>query len=140
MTNVGRATGTVGLALIVAAAGLAATHATSYAEPAAHQVKYTVTAGDTLQAKINFMATEPASKAAFDADSSQYLTYVQVPIAPDTPWVMETKLSDPNQWAIVTASGVLRTNPQFHCEIAVDGVTVVSQDGGSGVQCALRPW
>jgi hypothetical protein len=140
MTNMGKGTSRVGVALIVAAAAIAAAHATSNAEPAAHQVRYTVTAGDVLQAKINYMGNEPASQAAFDADSSKYLTYVQAPVAPDTPWVMETTLSNPNQWAIVTASGVLRTNPQFHCEIAVDGVTVVSQDGGSGVSCALRPW
>jgi hypothetical protein len=140
MTNMGKATSSVGVALIVAAAGIAATHATSNAQPAGHQVRYTVTAGDSLQGKINYMATEPPSQAAFDADSSKYLTYVQVPVGPDSPWVMETTLNNPNQWAIVTASGVLRTNPQFHCEIAVDGVTVVSQDGGSGVSCALRPW
>jgi hypothetical protein len=140
MTNMGEAATRVGVALIVAAAGVAATHATSNAEPAAHQVRYTVSAGDSLQAKIYYLTTEPASQAAYDADSSKYLTFVQVPIAPDTPWVMETTLSSPNQWAIVTASGVLRTNPQFHCEIAVDGQTVVSQDGGSGVSCALRPW
>ena len=140
MTNMGMATSRVGVALIVAAAGLAVTHATSNAEPAAHKVKYTVRAGDTLQAKINYMQTEPENQGAFDADSSKYLTYVQVPVDPGTPWVMETTLSNPNQWAILSASGVLRTNPQFHCEIAVDGVTVVSQDGGSGVQCALRQW
>ena len=140
MTNMGNATSRVGVALIVAAAGIAATHATSNAEPAAHQVRYTISAGDTLQAKINYLASEPPSQSAFDADSSKYLTYVQVPVDPGTPWVMETTLTNPNQWAIVTASGVLRTNPQFHCEIAVDGVTVASQDGGSGVSCALRHW
>ena len=140
MTNMGKATSRVGVALIVAAAGVAATHATSNAEPAVHQVRYTVTAGDTLQAKINYLATEPPNQAAFDADSSKYLTYLQVPVDPGTPWVMETTLANPNQWAIVTASGVLRTNPQFHCEIAVDNQTVVTQDGGSGVSCALRPW
>ena len=61
-------------------------------------------------------------------------------VNPAAPWVFETTLNDLNQWAIVSASGVLRTNPAFHCEIAVDGVVVVTQDGGSGVQCALRPW
>ena len=144
MTNMGKATSRVGVAVgmapLVAAAGVAATHATSNADPAAHQVRYTVTAGDTLQAKINYLTTEPPNQAAFNADSSKYLTYVEAPIDPGTPWVMQTTLTDPNQWAIVTASGVLRTNPQFHCEIAVDGQTVVTQDGGSGVSCALRPW
>ncbi|MBV8927771.1 MAG: hypothetical protein JO152_01430, partial [Mycobacteriaceae bacterium] len=95
MTNMGNATSRVGVALIVAAAGIAATHATSNAEPAAHQVRYTISAGDTLQAKINYLASEPPSQSAFDADSSKYLTYVQVPVDPGTPWVMETTLTNP---------------------------------------------
>ena len=90
--------------------------------------------------EIYYLGTEPPSRAAFDADSSQYLTNIKVNVNPAAPWVFETTLNDPNQWAIVSASGVLRTNPAFHCEIAVDGVVVVTQDGGSGVQCALRPW
>jgi hypothetical protein len=103
-------------------------------------VRYTVTAGDTLQAKIYYMAAEPPSKAAYDADSSKYLQFVQVGIDPATPWVFETTLTDPTQWGIVTASGALRTNPNFHCDVAVDGTIVSSQDAGSGVNCALRPW
>lgn len=39
---------------------------------------------------------------------------------------------------------VVKTNVaavlEFHCEIVVDGQVVVSQDGGSGVQCSTRPW
>jgi hypothetical protein len=135
-----KATFSVGAALTVAAAGVAATHATSTADPGAHQVKYTVTATSGLTAQIYYIATEPPSKSAFDADSSPYLTNVRVDVNPDGPWVFETTLNDPNQWAIVTASGGLRVNPEFHCEIAVDGQVVVSQQGGSGVQCALRPW
>jgi hypothetical protein len=140
MTIMGKATSRVGVALIVAAAGIAATHATSNAAPAPVKVRYTVTAGDTLQAKIYYMAAEPPSKAAYDADSAPYMKFVQVGIDPETPWVYETTLTDPNQWAIVTASGALRTNPNFHCDIAVEGNVVVTQDAGSGVNCALRPW
>jgi len=124
----------------MASAGAAATHATSNAEPATHQVKYTVTAGSELNAQIYYMKSEPPSQSAFDVDSSQYLVNEKIPVNPDSPWVFETTMSSPNQWAIVSASGVLRTNPSFHCEIAVDGTTVVSQDAGSGVQCALRTW
>ncbi len=140
MTDMRKATGRAGAALIVAAAGLAASHATSSAEPSPHQVKYTVTTTSGLTAKIYYMATEPPSRAAFDADSAQYMPYATVEVNPASPWVFETTLNDPNQWAIVTASGGLRVNPEFHCEIAVDGQVVVSQQGGSGVSCALRQW
>jgi hypothetical protein len=140
MSNMGNATARVGAALFVAAAGLAATHATSSADPGAHQVRYTVTTTSALQAQIYDMATEPPSQSAFNADSSPYLINVRVPVSPEAPWVYETTLNDTTQWAIVSASGGLRVNPEFHCEIAVDGVVVVSEQGGSGVQCALRPW
>jgi ABC-type glycerol-3-phosphate transport system substrate-binding protein len=141
MTDMAKAISRVGLALIMAAAGIAATHAASNAEPAAHQVTYTVTTGSELNAQIYYMKVEPPSQAAFNADSSPFLVNDnRVLVSPDSPWAFQTTMNDPNQWAIVSASGVLRTDPQFHCQIAVDGVTVVSQDGGSGVQCALRPW
>lgn len=140
MTNMGNATTGFGVALIVAAAGIAATPATSSADPAGHQVKYTVTTTSGLNAQIYYLKAEPPSQAAFKADSSPYLVNDKVWVDPDTPWVFQTTLNNPTQWAIVSASGVLRTDPQFHCDIAVDGVTVVSQDDGSGVQCALRPW
>src|SRR5271165_2732940 len=115
MTYMGRAANRVGVAVgLAAVAGVAATHATSSAEP--------------------------PSQSAYDANSSQFLTQVRTPLEPGQPWVYQTTLTDPNQWALVSASGALRVAPQLHCEIAVDGVTVVQQDGASGVQCALRPW
>jgi hypothetical protein len=61
-------------------------------------------------------------------------------VGPGAPWTFQTTLTDPTEWAFVSASGGLRVNPEFRCEIAVDGQVVVSQQGGSGVQCALRPW
>jgi hypothetical protein len=135
-----RATGRVGAALMVAAAGVAVTCGTSSADPAGHQVTYTVTAQDSLMANISYMNTDPPSMAAYNADSSKYLNSVHTPIAPGEPLVYTATLADPNQWALVTASGGLRVNPQFHCEIAVDGQVVVQQDGGSGVTCSTRPW
>jgi hypothetical protein len=61
-------------------------------------------------------------------------------VGPGAPWSFQATLNDPTKWAFVSASGGLRVNPEFRCEIAVDGQVVVSQQGGSGVQCALRPW
>jgi hypothetical protein len=144
MTNMGRATSrvgvAVGLASLVAAAGVVATHATSSADPGAHQVTYTVTTQSEMTGNIYYMTTEPPSQSAYDANSSQFLTQVRTPLEPGQPWVYQTTLNDPNQWALVSASGALRVAPQLHCEITVDGATVVQNDGASGVQCALRQW
>ena len=133
-TSVGVAAGT---AALLAGAALTVGPATAGADPGAHQITYTVTTGSELNAHIYYMATQPPSKSAFNADSSKYMTNVEVNVNPGAPWVMQATLDNPDQWAIVTASGVLRTDPHFHCEIAVDGKVVVTQDGGSGVQCAL---
>ena len=135
-----KATASVGAALIVAAAGVAAAHGTSSAEPGAHTVIYTVIAQSELNSQIYYLGTEPPSQADFDADSSKYLTNIKTPLLPGVPWVFETTLNEPTQWALVSASGALRVPPNFHCEIAVDGQVVVQSDGASGVQCALRPW
>lgn len=115
--------------------------ATAGAEPVGHKVTYTVTVqGELNMAQIYYLGTEPASQADFDADSSKYLANIRTPLPPGQPWVFETTLNDPTQWALVSASGALRVAPNFHCEIAVDGQVMVQQDGASGVQCALRPW
>jgi hypothetical protein len=121
-------------------AGAAGAHADPAAEPGSHTVTYTVVAQSELNAQIYYLASEPPSRADFDADSSKYLTNVKVPLRPGVPWIFETTLDDPDQWALVSASGALRVPPNFHCEIAVDSVVVVQSDGGSGTQCALRTW
>lgn len=144
MTNMGRATSRVGVAVglapFVVAAGVAATHAAASADPSAHQVTYTVTTQSEMTGNISYINNQPPSQSAYNTDSSQYLTQVRTPLVPGQPWVYQATLTDPNQWALVSASGALRVAPQLHCEIAVDGVTVVQNDGASGVQCALRPW
>jgi hypothetical protein len=122
----------------VAAAGIAVSHGTSSADPAAHKVTYTVTTTSELMANIYYVSADPPSQA--QANSPQYMPLARLLVGPDAPWVFETTLSNPNQWAFVSASGGLRVDPEFHCDIAVDGQVVVSQQGGSGVQCALRPW
>lgn len=127
-----------------AAVGMVAGSAAAYADPPAetgsHTVTYTVVAQSELNAQIYYLAAEPPSRADYDVDASKYLTNVKTPLRPGVPWVFETKLDDPTQWALVSASGALRVPPNFHCEIAVDGAVVVQSDGGSGTQCALRPW
>lgn len=105
-----------------------------------HEVTYTITATSDLTGNISYIKTDPPSMAAYNANSSEYLETVRVPIAGGQPLVYTATLADPGQWALITASGGLRINPEFHCEIAVDGDVVVSQQGGSGVTCSTRPW
>ncbi|GFG85378.1 MAG: hypothetical protein WBH51_10205 [Mycolicibacter algericus] len=105
-----------------------------------HEVTYTITATSDLTGNISYIKTDPPSMAAYNANSSEYLETVRVPIGGGQPLVYTATLADPGQWALVTASGGLRINPEFHCEIAVDGEVVVSQQGGSGVTCSTRPW
>jgi hypothetical protein len=128
-----------GAAAIIALAGVVPTQAVSQAEPADHQVRYTVTS--TLEAgfDVYYLVTEPASRDAVNADPNAFLRNERVTIAPGAPWVFETTLKD-TQWAIITASSAFRYAPNPHCDITVDGQVVAQQDGLSGVQCQLRPW
>ena len=111
---------------------------TSAPAPGGRQVTYTVTTTSDLTANIYYVTGDPPSQA--EANDPKFMPMARTLVGPGAPWTFQTNLDDPNQWAFVSASGGLRVNPQFRCEIAVDGEVVVSQQGGSGVQCALRPW
>jgi len=126
-------------AVAAPAAVLVSLTAPSAADPAGgQQVTYTVTTTSDLIANIYYVSADPPSQAA--ANDPQYMPLARIPIGPAAPWTFQTTLNDPTQWAFVSASGGLRVNPEFRCEIAVNGQVVMSQQGGSGVQCALRPW
>lgn len=130
----------VGAALLSAVTGVVVGAPVASADPPAHQVTYTVTTTSDLTANIQYIQSDPPSQAAYNTDSSRYLNSIHTGITGGQPLVYTTTLADPAQWALVTASGGLRTNPEFHCEIAVDGQVVVSQNGGSGVTCSTRQW
>lgn len=104
----------------------------------ASQVTYTVTTTSDLTANIYYVSADPPDQEA--ANDPEFMPLARTVVGPGAPWTMQTTLDDPSQWAFVSASGGLRVNPEFRCEIAVDGRVVVSEQGGSGVQCALRPW
>jgi hypothetical protein len=138
--------GAATLAVAFGGTAAAAVSATATADPAGHQVTYTVTSPNTLTATVQYMNADPPSQAAYNADSSKFMNNVQAPISGGQPVVYTTTLANPNQWAIITASGILHwpdsgNGPAaFHCEIAVDGQVVVKQDATSAVSCATRPW
>ena len=102
------------------------------------RITYTVTTTSDLTANIYYVSTDPPAQS--EANDPKYMPMARTLVGPGAPWTFQTTLADPTQWAFVSASGGLRVNPEFRCEIAVDGQVVVSQQGGSGVQCALRPW
>ncbi len=111
---------------------------TSTEPEGARQVTYTVTTTSDLTANIYSVTADPPAQS--EANDPEYMPMARTMVGPGAPWTFQTTLEDPTQWAFVSASGGLRVNPEFSCEIAVDGQVVVSQQGGSGVQCALRPW
>ena len=51
------------------------------------------------------MNSDPPSQAAYNADSSQFMTTVQTPFTAGQPLVYTATLANPNQWASVNASG-----------------------------------
>ena len=125
------------VAAVVLLAGAAPTPAA--ADPATgHLVTYTVTTTSDLTANIYYVTADPPGLE--QANKPQFMPLARTGVGPGTPWTFQTTLADPTQWAFVSASGGLRVNPEFRCEIAVDGEVVFSAQGGSGVQCALRQW
>ncbi len=97
-----------------------------------------MTTTSDLTANIYYVVGDPPDQAA--ANKPEFMPMARTQVGPGTPWTIQANLDDPTKWAFVSASGGLRVNPEFRCEIAVDGKVVISQQGGSGVQCALRPW
>jgi hypothetical protein len=132
-------------AVFAVVAGAIPAPVAAHADPG-HQVTYTISSANTLTATVQYMNADPASQAAYNADSSKYMTNVQAPLTPGNPVTYSATLANPNQWAIITASGILHwpdsgNGPaSFHCEISVDGQVVVQQDATSAVTCATRPW
>jgi hypothetical protein len=132
----------VGAALAVAAAGIGVSQATSSAEPAGHQVRYTLTTAGPADFDLFYLTTQPPNKQAYNADAYSFVKKETVNVGPDAPWVFETTLADP-QWAIFTVSSTThggQAAPNPHCEIAVDGQVVVQQDGPYNLQCKLSQW
>ncbi|MGV9798658.1 hypothetical protein ACWDTP_11445 [Mycobacterium sp. NPDC003449] len=136
----------VGAALVVAAAGMAVSNATSSAEPApaagGHQVRYTLTTGAPYDFDLYYLDAQPESMEAYNADAYRYLKKAEVNVAPEAPWVFEATLQDP-QWAIFTVSSTThggRGAPNAHCEIAVDGQVVVQNDHPYSPRCQLGRW
>ncbi|HSS26101.1 MAG TPA: hypothetical protein VLL82_17290 [Mycobacterium sp.] len=151
MTNVRKVTRAVSRSACVATFAVVAAvilgPTTAHADPAGHQVTYTITTTGNLTGNVRYMNSDPPSQAAYDANSSQFMSTVPTAFTAGQPLVYTTTLANPNQWAIVTASGGCHwpdcgsgATPELHCEIAVDGQVVVTQNATTGVTCSTRPW
>ncbi|WP_162296505.1 hypothetical protein [Mycobacteroides abscessus] len=113
------------------------------AEAAPHQVKYVISSDHDFLSQTLVLQNEPPSKSAYDTESSKYLVRNSTRIAPDAPFVVETTLNDPTQWAYVSASAAAKAvtgAPVFHCEVYVDGALATQADGETAVTCSLRQW
>ncbi len=139
----GKATRKAVAVLATAAASLSFGAAVAAADPAPageHQITYTLSGGDA-QYTLYYLATQPPSKAAYDADPYQFLKKETINLA-GAPWVFETTMTDPS-WAILTVSSTThggRAAPNPHCEIAVDGNSAVQQDAPYNLSCQLKDW
>ena len=79
MRNLRKLATWVAVATSTAALGVGAP-AVGTADPAGHQVTYTVTSPNTLTATVAYMNSDPPSQAAYNADSSKYMNNVQAPV------------------------------------------------------------
>ncbi|OBA63597.1 hypothetical protein A5647_04605 [Mycobacterium sp. 1100029.7] len=129
-------------AVVAAAAGVIVGPATAHAD--GHQVTYTVSSANNVTANVSYVNADPPSQAAYSADPSKFSTSLQAPLSAGQPVVYTVTLTNPNQWASVSANGMLHwpdsgNGPaSFHCEIAVDGQVVVRQDATTTVTCATK--
>ena len=135
-------TAVVGAAFMLAAASIALPQTTANAEPTAHKVVYTLTAGGPGDFNLYYAFAAPPSLEAYHATPDAFVKSEKVNLAPGAPWVFETTLTD-SQWAFLSASGAahaMQADPNVRCEIAVDGQVVADQTGPFTTQCQLRSW
>ncbi|RIS73771.1 hypothetical protein D2E70_13600 [Mycobacteroides abscessus] len=140
MTGMGRITAALLATASTATLTLALAPA---AEAAPQQVKYVISSDRDFLSQTLVLQNEPPSKSAYDTESSKYLVRNSTRIAPDAPFVVETTLNDPTQWAYVSASAAAKAvtgAPVFHCEVYVDGALATQADGETAVTCSLRQW
>ena len=144
MSDMRSQTAKAAAALILAAAGVAAAHGVSGADPATgqHQVTYTLSAAGPYEFTVTYLTAQPASKAAYNADSYSFMKRETITAGPDAPWTFTTTMADP-QWAFLQVSSTTRGGmaaPNAHCEVSIDGQVAVSQDAPYSPQCFLSRW
>jgi hypothetical protein len=130
------------LACLLGGAGLLASTGRAQADdPVWHQVTYTVSTKNPIYTDIYYQDQDPRVFSDYSHNPYTFTPNIQADIALGRPWVQQVPLLNPDQYAMVSAStGTEPGTPQLHCDLAVDGVVVVSKDGPKGVLCSLRSW
>ena len=60
---------------------------------------------------------------------------------PGQQWNLDVQLANPDEWAMVAATGGPGlAKPNIHCVLAVDGVVVATHQGPKGALCSIRNW
>lgn len=138
-------------ALAVTVPGLVLPDGTASADPGGHQVTYTITATSELYAQIRYLGAEPPDMTTYAENMPKYMFVSRPKVSPLVPWTFVATLPSPTDWATVSASDQIPLHrsvldnregpdPEFHCEIAIDGQVVVSNQGGRDVSCTTRNW
>jgi hypothetical protein len=130
------------IAVLVGGTGLLVSTGRAHADdPIMHHVKYSISAQKPIYANIYYIDQEPAIFSDYSHDPYRFTPNVKTDLTPGNPWTFELSLAKPDVWAMVLAStGTEPGEPQFHCDLSVDGTVVVSKDGPKGVLCSLRNW
>ncbi|MFB1297284.1 hypothetical protein ACAG24_017370 [Mycobacterium sp. pW049] len=132
----------VGASLLAASTSVMVGAPTAGAQPAGHQVRYTLVSGGAYQFDLFYLTSQPPSLEAFNADAYAFAKREKVNLAPGVPWVFETTLEDPN-WAILQVSSTTKGGqaaPNAHCDIAVDGAVLTEHNDPYNVRCQLGNW
>ncbi len=138
----GRACAVIGIAAtILPIPALAASAPAGAQDPVLHDVTYTVYTDTPFRAEIYYRDVDPPNFADYSHDPYVFSPNVEAEIGPENPWVLNVRLADPQNWAMVLGTSGLSPNPPgFRCTLAVDGEVVVTNAGPKGALCSMRLW
>ncbi|MCV7383277.1 hypothetical protein [Mycolicibacter longobardus] len=109
-----------------------------------HRVRYSVSATQTTRVVIYYREVQPPNFGEYSHNPYQYSPRADVTVGPNQPWIFETTLAVPQDWAMVVASLPEHhselPSPGFVCELRVDDVVVATDAGTKGALCSLRTW
>ncbi|TDH57415.1 hypothetical protein E2F47_02795 [Mycobacterium eburneum] len=136
-------------AVLVTAFGVVASGALvaampAVADPPQHRVRYTLSATQPTKAVIYYREVQPPNFGEYSHNPYLYSPRADADVGPNRPWIFETTLADPEDWALVVAQKPAHQPelqaPGFVCELRVDDVVVSTDAGTKGVLCSLRTW
>lgn len=129
---------------VALAAALAVAAPVSADDAGPHRVRYSVSATQTAQALVYYREVQPPNFGEYSHNPYQYSPRADVTVGPNQPWIFETTLADPQDWAMVVVSlpGMHPelASPGFVCELRIDDVVVATDAGTKGALCSLRTW